>query len=391
MGVSKMDFKFDCRHFIHDKPCIFHKQNGYTCAKCDKYKKIRYNILILKLDALGDVLRTTSILGPIHKKYPDAFITWITRKDALPLFKNNQMVDRVLSVEDPETIYVLLNERFNIVFSVDTNYMSMLLASTAKTRERRGFWVNANREVNIYPADNKYASLWLEMGLDDTMKKDNKLTYQEIILNICDLPKEDYEIVLKLSPEEIRAGLDFLKENKIDKNKYIIIGINPSSGVRWQTKRWPVEKYVSLIKRLGEKFSNVKFLLYGGESDRDVVEGIVKASASFSINTGINEMRRFLSLLNLCDLLITGDTLALHAALSLHKKAIALFGPTSSAEVYLYGKGEKLFSKVPCITCYRGTCDSDIECMKGISVESVMASLERLLQDAGLKREAYVK
>ena len=61
---------------------------------------ISFKILIIKLDAIGDVLRTTSILKPLKKKYPGCYIEWCTRQNAVGIFKNNSLVDEVITIED---------------------------------------------------------------------------------------------------------------------------------------------------------------------------------------------------------------------------------------------------------------------------------------------------
>ena len=47
------------------RPCDPHKKDGVKCDSCPYYKPINFKILIIKLDAVGDVLRTTSILMPL--------------------------------------------------------------------------------------------------------------------------------------------------------------------------------------------------------------------------------------------------------------------------------------------------------------------------------------
>ncbi len=74
-----MILKTDCRLFKGDRPCDPHKEKGVKCDHCNYYQPIKFKILIIKLDAVGDVLRTTSILKPLKKKYPDCFIVWCTR------------------------------------------------------------------------------------------------------------------------------------------------------------------------------------------------------------------------------------------------------------------------------------------------------------------------
>ncbi len=91
--------KIDCSFFKGDRPCDFNKNEGIVCDDCSHYKPISYKILIVKLDAIGDVLRTTSILKPIKKKYPDSYITWCTRESSKQLFSNNRLVDEIIIVE----------------------------------------------------------------------------------------------------------------------------------------------------------------------------------------------------------------------------------------------------------------------------------------------------
>ena len=84
-----MEIHQDCRYFKGNLPCTFHKRQGIHCEDCPYYEKIAFKILIIKLDAVGDVLRTTCILQGLMEKYQDAHITWLTRKNAIELFKNN--------------------------------------------------------------------------------------------------------------------------------------------------------------------------------------------------------------------------------------------------------------------------------------------------------------
>ena len=52
---------FDCRYFLGDRPCVWHKRTGVVC-ECEHYERVTGRVLIIKLDAMGDVLRTTCLL-----------------------------------------------------------------------------------------------------------------------------------------------------------------------------------------------------------------------------------------------------------------------------------------------------------------------------------------
>ena len=73
------DIKFDCRYFRGDIPCKPNKNYGVHCIDekgidCNYYAHVKEKILIIKLGAIGDVIRTTPLLEPIKKQYPGAGI-----------------------------------------------------------------------------------------------------------------------------------------------------------------------------------------------------------------------------------------------------------------------------------------------------------------------------
>ena len=68
----------DCIHFRGDLPCAPHKRAGYHCATCPEYHVQEGRILIIKLGATGDVIRTTPLIHKLRETYPDHAIHWLT-------------------------------------------------------------------------------------------------------------------------------------------------------------------------------------------------------------------------------------------------------------------------------------------------------------------------
>ena len=193
-----MNLKNDCRHFPGDRPCIFHKQEGITCPNCFHYAPIKQKVLIVKLGAMGDVLRTTALLKPLKKQFPESFVTWVTRAPSQDFFIGNRLVDEVLDVSQ-DALPRILAEEYEVVLNPDADRLSASLATIAQAKEKRGFGLD--RQGTVFPF-NPEAEPWLEMGVFDEVKKANQLTYQAIILELLKLPGEDHPIVLDLLPEE---------------------------------------------------------------------------------------------------------------------------------------------------------------------------------------------
>src|SRR5579863_6894607 len=128
----------DCRHYRTDRPCRPHKESGVLCPGCPHYDPVKQKILIVKLDAIGDVLRTTCLLKPLKAKYPKAEITWLTRAASAGVLQHNPLIDRILTLESDAHVY-LHTKRYDVVVNPDTSETSARLATLAKAKKKFGF------------------------------------------------------------------------------------------------------------------------------------------------------------------------------------------------------------------------------------------------------------
>ncbi len=103
---------------------------------------------------------------------------------------------------------------------------------------------------------------------------------------------------------------------------------------------------------------------------------------NFVKHTGCNNsILEFAHIINLCDLIVTCDTFALHVATAFNKIVIALFGPTSLSEIHLYNNGIKLKAESECNCFYQQSCKESVSCMEKISAVKVLESIKKLLSN----------
>jgi hypothetical protein len=88
------EIRYDCRYYTGYRPC----RRAESCVGCTEYAPGGTRILIVKLGALGDVLRTTALLPALRSAYDPCTITWLTRESALPLLAHNPMIDRLVAL-----------------------------------------------------------------------------------------------------------------------------------------------------------------------------------------------------------------------------------------------------------------------------------------------------
>jgi heptosyltransferase-2 len=363
----------DCRFFLGDRPCIWHKRQGAVCT-CDRYESVRQRVLMIKLDAMGDVLRTTALLPALAGEHPGTAVTWITRAESTPLLENNPYVSEVITY-GADSLTQLLARRFDRVINLDAGKTSAGLAALAQAPRKEGFVLDPLGHV---VATNAAAQAWLETGIDDELKRRGTTTYQARMLEILGLPGRSAAYVFELRAEERAAGEQDLVRLGLDPGRPVV-GLNTGAGGRWPLKQWREEGLLELIRRLhGER--NVQCVLLGGPAEAERNRRLQQGAGVPVVDAGCHHpVRHFAALTACCDVVVTGDTLAMHVALALGRRTVVLFGPTSAPEIELYGLGEKIVPDMTCLSCYKTACDFVPNCMDLISTDMVAAAVFRQL------------
>lgn len=372
--IGARQIAVDCRYFLGDRPCIWHKSSGALCS-CEHYKAIEERLLVIKLDAMGDVLRTTALLPPLAEQYPGAYITWITRRESQPLLERNPYIVEILTYGE-DALLQLSARSFDRVINLDASKVSAALSSIANAPRKDGFTLDQKGWVK---PSNEAALTWLQMGLFDDLKRQGTRTYQDMMADIIGVAGRPHRYILELSDEERRQGRVHLQRLGIDL-AVPIVGLNTGAGRRWELKQWHEEGYLELVERIATSHS-VQFVLLGGPEERERHGRLLARSTVPLIDAGCdNPVRHFASIVGACHVVVTGDTLAMHLALALRRRAVVLFGPTSAPEIELYGLGEKVVPQMDCLGCYKSRCNFVPNCMDMISVNMVSEAVERQLR-----------
>jgi len=372
--TTTREIAWDCRFFLGDRPCAWHKETGALC-RCERYDPIAERLLIVKLDAMGDVLRSTALLPPIAEAHPGASITWITRKESVPLLQRNPYITEVLEL-GPEALVHLQTRTFDRVINLDASKISAALATAARGARKDGFVLD---DRGCVQPTNDAARQWLEAGLFDDIKRQGSSTYQDRMADILGLSGRKHEYVLRLAGEEIDRAARHFRSLGVDLDRPLI-GLNTGAGGRWPLKQWREDGYVDLVERIA-RTEDAQFVLLGGPSEQERNDRLKRSTAVQLFDPGCNNtVRHFAALVSHCDLLVTGDTLAMHVSLALGKRTVVLFGPTSAAEIELYGLGEKVVPDMGCLSCYKNSCQLSPNCMDLITTDMVEGAVLRQLR-----------
>jgi ADP-heptose:LPS heptosyltransferase len=343
-------------------------------------------VLIIKLDAMGDVLRSTCIVPKIKDQFPRCYLTWVTKSASADLLACNPAIDDIWLYDDPETLARLLVEPWDVVYNLDNAYPSSALAAHAKAKTKIGFVLT---ESGITPT-NEAAREWLSLAVFDRLKKQNRCSYQEIMYGICGFSKPICRPYLSVpQASQLQVAQIIESSTRPAHEATITIGINTGSGGRWPKKMLSADAIVAVTKELLAARSDVQVFLLGGPEEVHKNDRIATAvDSGRAVNVGCDHsLLDFAALIANCDCLLCGDTLALHMASALDVPAVAVFGPTSSAEIYDYsGLIDKVYdSTLDCLCCY-GDCQKQDNCMSSLSVSHVV---EQILAKLGVGEQSF--
>jgi ADP-heptose:LPS heptosyltransferase len=290
------------------------------------------NILIIKLNATGDVVRTTPLLRCL-----EGDITWITDQNNVILLEGLMPNLKCLSWEDRA---VAGDRQYDLLINLEDSVAVAEFVEELRYKQLFGAYKNGSTELE-YSGDSRR---WFDLSLisrygkaqADQLKLQNRHTYQELIFEGLGLSFTGQEYLL---PEPVATDLSG------------DVAIASEAGPVWPMKRWA--HYDQLKKALEEKGFSVNIL-----------------PRRKSLLEHISDVRN-----HRC--LVGGDSLPMHMALGTQTQCVNLFNCTSPWEIYDYGIQTKIVS--PLLPAYFYRRDFDPRATTAIRVEEVLgAVLERL-------------
>jgi heptosyltransferase II len=356
-----------CRYFNGYKPCGRHS----ICDQfCPSMSVPSTRILVISLEAMGAVLRSTVILPAIKAKFPNSHITWITKKPMQQILRGNPYIDRVLAVCE-EDLLVLSALEFDIAYVIDKSLVAAGVLSKTTVDLIYGFVADPN-SGSILPATSAAKELW-EIGLNDEKKFFlNQKPETQLLLEALELsnyqPKGYSSPLTEADLREVDRRLKTWRRSEKP-----LIGVNTGCSGVIPYKKLTVEfqrKLITEIKK--QKLGDV--VLLGGPEDTVRNQQIAYGLDVIETPTLSGVKDGYLSAAA-CDVIVTGDSLGMHMGIALEKWVVAWFGPTCAQEIDLFGRGRKVLSQVSCGPCWKRLCQNQPMCYDLVPLNEILKGI----------------
>ncbi len=359
------EIKYDCRFFVGHIPCKPNKQFNVQCVNdngtCPYYSKSKESILIIKLGAAGDVIRTTPLLTKINETYPNAYIYWLTQfPDLVPSrVPEYNGADRIYNWE-LNSLLSLQGMEFDWVINLDKDEQACALVRTLKAKKYSGYTLVNNKP---YPEDEKAEHKYLT-GVFDGISKSNTKNYMEEIFEVCGYEFEKEEYILPAYDKESKFEIDHSKT---------VVGLNTGCGGRWTSRLWPENYWIELIEKL--KKENYEVILLGGPEEHEKNERMSEQTKTKYF--GVKPLKTFIGLMDQCDIIVSAVTMGMHIAIGLRKKLVLLNNIFNRNEFELYGRGEIIEPSKPCTCYFTPKCkNEEYSCIEYIFPDEVLRAVK---------------
>jgi lipopolysaccharide heptosyltransferase II len=344
------------------------------------------SIVVIKPCCLGDLVMTTPLLEVIRHAYPDASIVYVAGTWSKVIPEHHPAVDIVIdcgtvgipsrySFSDYRKLTRTLRvHHFDLAFVLDRSPMLTLLPWLSGIPRRvgpdslgRGFSLTDRVPVSSSPAHLQHqAEVYLDLA-------------RAIGLPIA-APRMRFEPTAQerqsvSRPSRLRVAL------------FTGGGSNP--GMDLTAKRWPLDRYQELARKLIHELG-AQVLLIGGPGDvplNQQLQDALGAQGDAVINlTGKTTLGELAAQLEQCALFIGNDSSPMHLAAAVNIPVIAIFGPTSPQEYGPYPLDDPRHIAIwrhptgqPCFFLGKMQACDHCTCMQSVTVDDVWQAVLQLI------------
>jgi len=290
-------------------------------------------VLLIRLGAVGDVLRTLPALHLIRTSYPGLHLTWMVEDPSRDLLVGHPEIDEIIVFPRRELreaalrprrlaerlaalAEALRQRRFGVAIDFQGSFKSGLLARMSGAPRRVGFAPGHCREFSFLLTNE-----WVR----PRERRLNRVERNLFMAERLGASGDEIEVILRERSDEGREAESLL--GSINPAGVPVVLLSPGTSPRQRWKRWPVEHYARLASLLRSRVGALPLVAWGpGE------EGLARAIASDSLGQAVvaprTSLRILAAILRRCALFVGADTGPMHLAWGVGCPVVALFGPT---------------------------------------------------------------
>jgi len=335
-------------------------------------------ILIRATNWVGDAIMALPALRAVRSRFADAEITILARPYVAFIYKDQQVCDNMMFVDDKRNMAGEIRaEKFDVAVLLQNAFEAAWFAWRAGIPERIGY-ARDGRSLLLTRA--------LPVPKPGEIPAHEQFYYLELLRRagwLDSLPNESF-IKLDVPETNRQSAAEFLLINGVKPDSLrVAIGAGASYG---SAKCWPPDRFAELANRLQAQ-SGTDIILFGTLAEAPVssaiAAGMHRAPIDLTGKTAINDLP---ALLSQCHLFIGNDSGAMHVAAAVGLPVVAVFGPTDPCGTAPVTPRCSIVRERPyCSPCFLRRCPTDHRCMTRVTPDAVEAAARQWISSSEVR------
>ena len=290
-------------------------------------------VLLIRLGAVGDVLRTLPALHLLRRTYPGLHLTWVVEDPSRDLLVGHPEIDELIVFPRRELRELALRprrlasrltalaeglreRRFGVAIDFQGSFKSGLLARMSGAPRRVGFAPGHCREFSF---------LWTNEWVRPLELRLNRVERNLIMAERLGATGDEVEVILPELADEGREAESILES--LNPAGVPVVVLSPGTSRRQRWKRWPVEHYARLASLLRSSLGALPLVAWG-PGEEGLARSIASGCHGHAVVAPPSSLRLLAAILRRCALFVGADTGPMHLAWGMGCPVVALFGPT---------------------------------------------------------------
>lgn len=286
-------------------------------------------ILIIRLGAIGDVVRVLPALHCLRDAFPNAQIDWLTDSQSFDVVDQHPAIDSILILEAGdgqldsarkirEMGRRIRANRYDKVIDFEGVFSTGVITRYSGAPERYGFGGSATSLMNRLSTNRK---THLGQEVENAM---------QVNLALCEQFSKGWkslDVVLGIPDDAADLADDFMEENFDGAKKVVAVHV---PGNRPENQ-WPLEFFAELVDMLLSDGRFEVLLTWGPHQEEAVRKAAEMTHRTAVIAPEMDGLKYYMALVRECELYFGGDGGPMHIASALDVPVVAVFGGTDPA------------------------------------------------------------
>jgi len=328
-------------------------------------------VLVTRLNYLGDVVLSLSMVDALHRAYPEIEIDYLTRDPAASLITPDARFARVFVWRDGagtalSMVKALRLRRYRAVVDLYSNprsaWLSWLSGAPVRIggnrRGRRLLYTHRVQPAAGIPVIDVFMEYAKPLGVSGPATKP--------VLAIGERERDAAEVHLERAGAAAGQGTPR-------------IGVHP--GGKWSVKRWPAAHFAALVDRM-EK-AGARVVVFTGPDERDATDEVMRRVTTSPALLEPHDIRTTAAIVSCLDAMVACDGGIMHTSVAVGTPTVGIFGSSQSSVWFPYedfGPYRVAQIDVPCRPCHQHVCPlGHTRCLNDLSPAQVALILEPLL------------